>query len=707
MKEPVNAAQFASFVMGTPLGTRSQISGENRVKRQMFLRELQTQLSAAGIAPILVTPPTRSLDTGCAALLQIGIGLHKAGLINGEFATIEEPSVSWDNKFHLIKQRVDAQSNQVALLYDEPDAWRLPEGDFARDAAYNNRHTTDIAEWIKSEAPCRRVETISRWSSDSGDEFHTSGWPEQLLQVDFGPFSFVAADLKQCLPGWSRATLSDQRLLVALAVITSTEEIISRQDSRLENEPLAGRLLTAIANDSRWSQFMVVLRTLSIVRESLFPELIGLLFKRSTSFGSDPQITYTAFKLLEFVLLTRKDSLIFLHPQLQTSVLYELNTQRDASIVAHSLAFDAYSERIFPGQTWWGDTYLPYRLFDFEFWQSKPVSRSQSEFEAFYHAANCGEALSRDPVRPRVRHYFPDQLLIRAQALSDQSKQIEAASVFREVASLDDKNDFAHHYWALNLDRAAGDKRVVEHEYLRAIELNPTHPWRWSRSINFLITVGRLAEAREQWQRALTMLPFRGSNDVQWICEGLHLVVARLLLHRAQLEFASKVLAGVPDVVRKEDKKFRALERLLKALTIARDERGVFPAEIDPDQYWTRSHLDFPVTHEGLPLIQWNPARIDSVNEQTVCLIVAKHDDVTKSTTYGRVELSLERFQAASPGQATSELSAGRLLELAFYGEEGLLQIRMHPDIPYSDPDLPPMDPPNPRRYLENEGVAP
>jgi tetratricopeptide (TPR) repeat protein len=708
MTKPEDAAQLASFVMHSQPGTCTQVFGETHMNRWMFLHELQSRLSTNGIAPILVMPPIQALDTGCAAMLQIGQGLHAAGLINGELETIKNPSISWDVKFDLIKQRVQARSEQVTLLFDEPGAWRISGTKLAHDAAYNNRHTTSIAEWIRVEAPCRRVETTAAWSPDPAERVLPSEWAEYSRQIDFGPFSHIADNLKQRLRGWLQTTSLDQRLLVALAVVTSEEEVISNRDIRRSNEDLAPRLLAAMTNDVRLSSLLFVLRTLAIVRGPLFPELIGLLYKYGKKSTPDPQVNRTLFKLLEFVLLVREDSLVLFHPVLQSMLRHEPNAQYESPVAAHRIALDAYTERIYGEHMFrqWGNVYPVYDFFDYDFWESKPISRTQSEFEAFYHASNCGDAVRHDPFGLRIRHYFADQLLYRAQALSAQSKQNEAAEAFREVVTLDEQNDFAHHYWAFNLDRAAGDRRVVEQEYLRAIELNPTHPWRWSRWINFLITVGRIPEAREQWKRALEALPFEGNDNDLWIFEGLHLLVARLLLHRAQLEFATEVLAGVPDIIRGEHKGFRALGRLLKGLTIARDERGVFPAEIDPDQYWTRSHLDFPETHKGLRLIQWNPARVDSVNEHIVCLIVGKHDHATKSTIYGRVELGVAQFEAACPGQLASELAPGRLLELAFYGENGLLQIRIHPDIPYSDPDLPPLDPPNPRRYLEKEAVA-
>ena len=190
------------------------------------------------------------------------------------------------------------------------------------------------------------------------------------------------------------------------------------------------------------------------------------------------------------------------------------------------------------------------------------------------------------------------------------------------------------------------------------------------------------------------------------VYKALHLWVARLLLHRAQLDFAREVLDEVPDAIRAEHMGFRALDRLLKAMEIAAAGRGVFPIHIDPKNYWSSSpHLEFPKDIEGRSLFSWNPARVDDVDDRTVRLVVGKRDHDADATIYGQIELPAERFdEACLDGEPKSNcLSIGRLLELAFYGPEGELRIRVHPDTPYTDPDLPFIDPPNPRRYLQRE----
>jgi hypothetical protein len=68
-----------------------------------------------------------------------------------------------------------------------------------------------------------------------------------------------------------------------------------------------------------------------------------------------------------------------------------------------------------------------------------------------------------------------------------------AAEYFRFAVSLDEQRAYSHHYLAFNLDWLARESPTVEQSYLRAIELQPTHPWWWSRWISYLATARRVS----------------------------------------------------------------------------------------------------------------------------------------------------------------------------------------------------------------------
>jgi hypothetical protein len=224
-----------------------------------------------------------------------------------------------------------------------------------------------------------------------------------------------------------------------------------------------------------------------------------------------------------------------------------------------------------------------------------------------------------------------------------------------------------------------------------------------------LITIGRGAEARSAWIEACDALSLQEGPGSTSAYESLHLWVARLLLHRAQLDFAEQVLNATPKEVRTQHLGFRALDQLLTALREAERGRGVFPLSISPRDWWRKSpHLDFPPHVSGQELRQWNPARVDGVENGTVQLVVGKPPAAEGgNATYGRIALSLDQVRDAMRDVGPEALSEGRFLELAFYGEAGILRIRSHPDSAWRDPDLPPFVPPDPRRYLRKAGLAP
>ncbi len=243
--------------------------------------------------------------------------------------------------------------------------------------------------------------------------------------------------------------------------------------------------------------------------------------------------------------------------------------------------------------------------------------------EAFFHATEAGD----DALVSQAQPFFIEQLHLRGRSLSKQKRHSDAAEVFRQVVELDPDDDYAHHYRAFNLDWIAEDQPTIEVEYQRAIDLNPRHPWWHSRWINYLITVGKTTDARIAFANATEALQEAMESHPEYVYRSLHSWVAALLLHRGQLDFARQVLDRVPQDVRGEHRGFVALGEKLAAMEEARRGRGVFPLSVPASQHW-------------------------------------------------RINLSNERFDAATLDERTADLRPKQFLELAFYGDEGVLKIR-------------------------------
>jgi tetratricopeptide (TPR) repeat protein len=135
--------------------------------------------------------------------------------------------------------------------------------------------------------------------------------------------------------------------------------------------------------------------------------------------------------------------------------------------------------------------------------ERRPGAAIGDILEGFHHAASAGDATAPQQFKP----FSGEQLHTLGRVLSKERGDHEAAiGVFEEALRLDDHDDYAHHYLAYNIDWLASDEDRADLEYKRAVELNRGHPWWWSRRINFLITTGRLNEARKNWHDATTSL---------------------------------------------------------------------------------------------------------------------------------------------------------------------------------------------------------
>jgi tetratricopeptide (TPR) repeat protein len=320
--------------------------------------------------------------------------------------------------------------------------------------------------------------------------------------------------------------------------------------------------------------------------------------------------------------------------------------------------------------------------------------------EAFFHATEAGD----DALISTAQPFFVEQLHLRGRSLSKQKKHRDAAEIFRQAVELDPTDDYAHHYIAFNLDWIAEDQATIEGEYQQAIDLNPRHPWWHSRWINYLITVGKSKDARSAFAKATEDLQEATESNPEYVYRSLHSWVAALLLHREQLDFARQVLDHVPVDVRREHQGFVALGEKLAAMEEARRGRGVFPLSVPASHHWRKSpHLDFPPHVEGKELRSWYPARVEAVSPQSVMLIVGKRSEGVLPPTYGRISLSCDRFNAATLDECATDLRPGRFLELAFFGDEGVLKVRSHPEEAWEDPDLPYLIPPDTSRYLRKQ----
>ncbi len=664
------SAQLSS---ASPTSVAIQVIGGIGLGKTTFLHGLSERLAKKGLRPIHVSPPLRAEDTGPAIIVQIGDGLRAHGLANGESDQLRDPAIGLEKKLATLKKRLERKDSEVVLLCDEPREWERTETENSDDH-YTQRRKQRVLDAVMN-LSCRRVFAGNLPQSSQPKSVKAYVLPFDSVRFGdqvMGSLEDVAQALRVRLNArLARATSLERRLLAAFAKAASVDDAVSAYAEWPDCWMLARRLANAVSAHSGLAPLREIWARLALFRGAMDAELLRQL-------GVD-QLELEAKVILDDSLLQPSNGGFLMHDVLKR-LPRELGWHsRPLRQSAHEQFADYFAQRCRTR----GET-SGYAMVDV--------------LEGFHHAASAGRQSAPRDFAP----FFVEQLHTLGRVLSKQYGNHEAAiQVFEQAIRLDDQDDYAHHYVAYNVDWLALDEDRADCEYKRAVELNKEHPCWWSRRINFLITTGRLNEARQNWSDAKGALGLFLAEDSGYVYRELHLWVARLLLHRGQLDFADLVLASVPEPIRRRDTQFQALGRLYETLREAERGRGVFPWSVPPDRWWhTFPNLSFPPEVNGEPLMQWNPARVEDVDEESVWMIVgSKAGD--EPPTYGHVAIPRSRFDEASLDVKSQEIEPDRFLELAFYGARGELRIRCHPVEIAMDGQLPGFDPPNPRRYLK------
>jgi hypothetical protein len=320
--------------------------------------------------------------------------------------------------------------------------------------------------------------------------------------------------------------------------------------------------------------------------------------------------------------------------------------------------------------------------------------------EAYHHGLEGGGL-------NKVAPLFTDQLNAFGRMLSLNGKHDQAAEVFEQSMQWDDEDDYAHHYYAYNLDYVGKKSAVVDQNYRIATEIDPKSTWWWSRRINFLITIGRVAAAKAAWEEARFQLAPR--QDAEYYA-GLHRWVARLAIEVGHLDFAESILGDVPETGRHQPY-FRALTNYLSDMRCAQARRAVFPLGVDPETKWAGPQLNQLVNDFGESLIRWIPGRVDECDTEHVLLTVATPPASRDAEPiYGTLSMKQQEFERAWKHEPNDSLAAGRYIEIAYYLDEKdprseRLLIRAHPDEEWDEKNLPSIDPPDTARYLRQRGL--
>jgi tetratricopeptide (TPR) repeat protein len=308
----------------------------------------------------------------------------------------------------------------------------------------------------------------------------------------------------------------------------------------------------------------------------------------------------------------------------------------------------------------------------------------EHELEAFHHFGLAG----RSDVG-NIRVWLAEQLDALGKSLSLRGLHDDAVRVYEQAIVRDPSDWYARHYLAFNLDVQGKDASRVEAEYMKALSLHQTHVWHHGRLACFYVTRSRTRDAEGAFRRAERLLEPRHGLDMRLYSE-LHRPLARLFLHRGQLEHGRKVLDAVPATLRGDARWWRALDQLHQLLEEAELDEAVFPPlDVAPEDRWCEPQL---VTDPDarLRLESWTPGRITHVDDRCLTVRISPEPG-----SYGWRDIpadSVSRLWRASESAKT----AGTYVEIVKW-RNGTEEILVH--TPRAIADLPPLLP-APDRYL-------
>lgn len=648
------AEQLSDGVLAAGTGSSDVFSLRGRLSagKSSCLAEVAERIRAADpdAIPVLLSPPTRQLDTGPAALVDFGVGLSPyldlAGGLQG-WAESHEP---WSERVSDARSWLAQHESNLVLLCDDPTFW---SGSSSEETGFFASRADDATRLLLEQARCRRViagRMPKTLTSDCVVEL-TPDAPDREWLLDegyWGELAEAARALEETGTPLEHLTALELRLCVALAALVSAADAAS-----VINDPRRNRLIAAPVWEVVAQRFEKLKRAwlrLSFVRRPFQSELLGALrldelnrrdnsiVRRCLVFGEEAE-----YRLHEVI---RAPARRWLRDQPNSS---RRQLERHASSNLARYYIDHFAEMA----------------------SSHDAAAVPEAMEAFHFVTLTGEPELRDQVSP----YFAEQLDALGWHLSYVNRQFDdAAAAFRGALAWDPEDDYAHHYLAFNLDRQGKSADDVEKHYALAVRINPDNSWWHARYIAFLVYRSRIADARSRWDEAQMALGVSERSADRFLFEGLHLWVAEALLDRAELGFAREVLDEVPAWARSPDvlAAYPTLRRRLDALTQAAGIGALVPAHRLRSRWWEEGP-ELLQDHIGeasdFYRVQWLAARVDAVDQEGVHLRVAQMEGAQSETpTIGRLFVDSDTFlRLCRDDLRAHRLEAGDHAEIGVY----------------------------------------
>lgn len=674
-RQRATAESLASEVLQTPPGPSAlwNLTGVVGSGKSTVLRAVAEPLRAAGQVPVVIAAPSGEADAAPIALLEAAGQLKAAGFLNGEIHKVSDPSTPWHDKVDAVTSVFDANYTKIVILCDDPTHWYRHQAEPGEELASWGRR---LAEWTINFTRCRRI--ISGYVSEV---YASRGWREVprlkdshefIESHDWGKLAPFADKLDRSLNGKQNLCVGEVKILVALYRCFDEYEV--PQQAKPDMSRMLELLLDSLETDQSCFDLCQSLARLSVSRTYLSEHFFQSMLAELEPIDAD---------LVTHCLTENCAEGRSLHPLVRYKVIERARTSRNGSVLPWRLPTRA-------------------RKFTHRALKSQYTTGSyRAELESLHHDILGG---SGKPRKNDHRLRFVEQLHAIGRTISrDYHEHERAVRIFDFALSLDPQDSYSHHYKAYNLDWLAREPSTIEQNYVRALELRPTHPRWWSRWISYLATRGEFDKARKYWGQALGALSIGDDSSPDWHYQALHRWVARWLLHWAELDFAEEVLEAIPARLSEDDPSIRALRNLLTALRAAQAGAAVFPLTVPADNWWSpNGHTGLPLAIEGEPLHVWKPARVEAVEESdgTVYITYAERpSEGNDEIKYYSDQLSREQVTKSAHKFTWKELRAGSFIELAYYGMEDQLRIGLHTARKLEPGSLLPLLPPADRWY--------
>lgn len=654
--------------------------GQPTAGKSTLLRLLKDRLTGAGEQVILITPTAYEWDGGLSIVAQLAAALEALGEA-GVRSAVLDPARPWDEKLRVLRERAQPLRD-VLLLVDELGP--VAQGASPNDSPFR-RCAEEAWQLVARGVPWRRVLVPGKLANPfDGDsqQVRATSHGKMFLEdrSQWNGLGQVAGELasraERDLGVYSPLEL---RLLVGIGHLTKVEQALA-----LTGQP-RHKLSSSLAEITLLREELAGLRKvwarLAHVRVPFDDDLLQKL--GAGDLGLD------ASHVLNGCLLFRATDGLVLHETLRRDAIHpkgdpwidDVDLRRTHEILAE---YHAARFRRFAGAR-----------------PPDPQRAIVEQGEAFHHAQAAGNV----PLSMSVQLGFVEELDALGRTLSKRWRRYaDAADVFRSVLGLVPDHAYAHHYLAYNLDIQAVLPQDVESHYQRAIELDPGNAWWHGRLVNFYVTRGRIHDARAQYSAALDQLVPIDDEVDPWLYQHFHRWIARLLLHRARLDFAREVLDAIPRSIRKDIPWVPELFRRLVALEEVERHGAVFPAHIEAEQWWKGPHLFRRFEPRKGDLEGWCAGRVAEVDREAKIVRVRvgmPPEEGHQEPRYGSLEMTFADFDRASEHETSKTIEPDRFIEMAWFrgAEPRLNAIRVHDVAPPEE--LPRIFPP-PDRYLRN-----